>query len=210
MGSLFPLILFQSLLTVWGQKDDQLDDAGGWYPWTDEDIARKIDWCLGEEYRGEIGDRLSCHRELSDLEAKVDGIVQPFEVGPTINPKDQLKIARLFFRDCFSSNDGGNLIHHQVTWHHWTGKRYETTSDDDIKAKLWKWLSRCSVRTKDKQAPCQPSRALVTGVMDALKAVANQSSSIESPCWLSAWSRSGHCFRQRFAGCRWIPEVGSC
>lgn len=184
-GFSLPAEIVQAMLCEWGQQEDQLDDAGGWYPWTDEDIARKIDWCLGEEYRGEIGDRLSCHRELSDLEAKVDGIVQPFEVGPTINPKDQLEIARLFFRDYFTASGDGALIHHQITWHHWTGKRYETTSDDDIKAKLWKWLSRCSVRTKERLVSCQPSRALVTGVMDALKAVANQSSSIESPCWLS-------------------------
>lgn len=185
-GFALPVDSVQAMLVEWGQREDQLDDAGGWYPWTEDDIVRKIDWCVGQKYHGEIGDRLSSHRELGDLETKVDGIVEPFEVGPTINPKDQLEIARLFFRDYFSSNDGGTLIHHQATWHQWTGKRYETTSDDDIKANLWRWLSRCSVRTKEKLVSCQPSRALVTGVMDALKAVANQSSSIESPCWLSS------------------------
>jgi len=184
-GFALPVDSVQAMLCEWGQKDDQLDDAGGWYPWTEEDIARKIEWCLGQEYRGEIGERLTSHRDLGDLEAKVDGIVGAFEVGPTINPKDQLEIARLFFRDCFTEHGDGTLIHHQATWHHWTGKRYEATCDDDIKAKLWKWLSRCSVRTKDKMVSCQPSRALVTGVMDALKAVANQSSSIESPSWLN-------------------------
>lgn len=184
-GFALPVDYVQSMLSEWGQCEDQLDDAGGWYPWTEEEIARKIEWCLGQAYRGEIGDRLSSHRELGDLEAKVDGIVDPFEVGPTIIPKDQLEIARLFFRDCFTCSGDGALIHHQATWHHWTGKRYEATSDDDIKAKLWKWLSRCFVRTKEKLAPFQPSRSVVTGVMDALKAVANQSSSIESPSWLS-------------------------
>lgn len=184
-GFALPVDSVQSLLTEWGQKEDQLDDAGGWYPWTSEDISRKIDWCLGQDYNGEIGDRINSHRELGELEAKIDGIVEPFEVGPTINPKDQLEIARLFFRDYFTEARDGTLIHHQATWHHWTGKRYEITSNDDIKAKLWKWLSRCSVRTKEKLVPFKPSRALVTGVMDALKAVANQSSSMESPCWLN-------------------------
>lgn len=184
-GFALPVDSVQSLLTEWGQKPDQLDDAGGWYPWTTEDIARKIEWCLRQKYHGEVGDRLSIPRELSELDACVDAVVEPFEIGPTINPKDQLEIARLFFRDCFTKSGDGTLIHHQATWHHWTGKRYETTSDDDIKAKLWKWLSRCSVRIKEKLVPCQPSRALVTGVVDALKAVANQPASIESPCWLN-------------------------
>lgn len=68
-GFALPVDSVQAMLSEWGQKQDQLDDAGDWYPWTDKDITRKIDWCLGKEYRGKIGDRISNYRELDDLEA---------------------------------------------------------------------------------------------------------------------------------------------
>lgn len=184
-GFALPVEIVQEMLSEWGQKADQLDDAGGWYPWTELEIARKIDWCCRQEYRGEVGDRLHASTDLGDVDAKLDEVIDPFEVGPTIDPKDQLEIAQQFFEQCFTSEDGGTLIHHQATWHHWTGKRYEVTSDDDLKAKLWKWLSRCSFFRKGKLAGFQPSRNIVSGVMDALKAVANRSSSLEAPCWLT-------------------------
>jgi len=184
-GFALPAENVQSMLMEWGQKDDQLDDAGGWYPWTEEEIARKIDWCCRQEYRGEVGDRLNAPSDLGKMEARIDEVVEPFEVGHTIDPKDQLEIARLFFRDCFRSDDCGTLIHHQASWHEWTGKRYEVVSDDDIKARLWKWLSRCNYSKKGKLLAFQPSRNTVSGVLDALKAVANKPSSLEAPCWLS-------------------------
>ena len=111
-------------------------------------------------------------------------MISPFEFGPTINPKNQLDIAQKFFGHCFPSIAGGTLIHHQSMWHHWNGKRYEVTSDDDLRAKLWKWLSSCSFFKKGKLSAFPPSRNIVSGVMDALKAVANQSSTLESPSWL--------------------------
>lgn len=184
-GFALPVEIVQEMLSEWGQKEDQLDDAGGWYPWTEQEIARKIDWCCGQEYRGDVGDRLHASPDLGDVDAKLDEMIVPFEVGPTIDPKDQLEMAQQFFEQCFSSEDGGTLIHHQATWHHWTGKRYEVTSDDDLKAKLWKWLSRCWFFKKGKLAGFQPSRNIVSGVMDALKAVANQSSTLGSPSWLN-------------------------
>lgn len=185
-GFALPVEIVQEILFEWGQKDDQLDDAGGWYPWTEQEIARKIDWCCSQEYRGEVGDRLHASSDHRDVGAKIDEVIEPFEIGPTIDPKDQLEMAQRFFEQCFSSIDGGTLIHHQSTWHHWTGKRYEVASDNDLKAKLWKWLSRCSFFKKGKVADFQPSRSIVSGVMDALKAVANQSSTLENPCWLTS------------------------
>ena len=185
-GFALPVEIVQAMLSEWGQQEDQLDDAGGWYPWTEDEITRKIGWCCGQAYRGEVGDRLHTARDLGDVEAKLDEVIVPFEVGPTIDPKDQLEIGQQFFEQCFTSEDGGTLIHHQATWHHWTGKRYEVTSDDDLKAKLWKWLSRCSFFKKGKLAALQPTRNMVSGVMDALKAVANRSSTLEAPCWLTS------------------------
>lgn len=185
-GFALPAEVVQELLVEWGQQQDQLDDAGGWYPWTEEEVARKIDWCSQQQYRGEIGDRLNPPRELGEWEAKVDGMIEPFDIGPVIDPKDQLEIAQRFFRDCFTTDEVGTLIHHQAAWHHWTEMRYEAVSDDDIRAKLWTWLSGCAVPKKGKLDAFHPTRNVVSGVMDALKAVANKPSSLEAPCWLTS------------------------
>ena len=192
-GFALPSDVVLEMLSEWGQKEDQLDDGGGWYPWTEEEIERKIDWCLGQEYSGEIGDRLHAVCELGDMEAKIDEIVTPFELDDqgsadetVIDSKDQLGIAQSFYSSNFSADGLGTLVHHQGCWHRWTGKRYEVVPDDDIKARLWLWLADCKSRTKKgKLAPFQPSRNVVNGVLDALKAVANTPSNFEAPCWLS-------------------------
>jgi putative DNA primase/helicase len=188
-GFALPVEIVQEMLSEWGQKADQLDDAGGWYPWTEQEIARKIEWCCGQEYRSEIGDKLHAICDLENLDSNLDDVIEPFECVPDANPidpKDQLEVAEHFLRQCFTAENSGTLIHQQSTWHVWNGKRYEITTDDDIKAKLWKWLSGCSYFRKGKQERFQPTRNIVSGVMDALKAVANQSSTLESPCWLTS------------------------
>ena len=183
-GFALPAEVVQEMLSEWGQRPDQLDDASGFYPWTEKEVARKIDWCCGQEYRGEVGDRLHAVNNAEDVDSMLDEEISPFEVSPTIDPKDQLDIAQKFYEYCFASADGGTLIHHQSMWHHWTGRRYEVVSEDDIRAKIWKWLSGCNTSRKGKLVGFQPTRNVVSGVMDALKAVANKSSSLEAPCWL--------------------------
>ena len=64
------------MLAEWGQRQDQLDDVGGWYPWTEKELARKIEWCLGQEYGGEVGDKLHATRDLGDMKAISGGSEQ--------------------------------------------------------------------------------------------------------------------------------------
>jgi hypothetical protein len=102
-----------------------------------------------------------------------------------ISPKDQLGAATKFFNFEF---DGKTLVHHQGCWYHWSGRCYELVSDDDIKARLWKWLAKCRHWSKSsgnaKLQRYQPNRSAVNGILDALKAVANHPSAAEPPCWL--------------------------
>jgi replicative DNA helicase len=46
------------LLQGWGLKDSQKNDHGGYYPWDDDEVQRKIEWALNQEYKGVEGDRL--------------------------------------------------------------------------------------------------------------------------------------------------------
>lgn len=181
------------MLVEWGQRTDQFDRIGGWYPWTEEELARKIEWCLGQEYGGEVGDKLHTTRDLGPMELQADKIVEPIEVGdvaPTlvIDPKDQLATATKFFNSEFTGN---TLVHYHGTWYRWNGKHYEAVTDDDIKARLWRWLGRCSCWSKPSKTESaklkkhQPSRNVVAGILDALKAVTNQTSNAQFPTWLS-------------------------
>jgi P4 family phage/plasmid primase-like protien len=186
-GFALPVDIVQELLNEWGEKPDQLYADGTWYPWTEVDISRKIEWCLGQEYRGEVGDKLNPARDLGDMEARIDEIVESFEtsIPPTIDPKNHLEVAELFFAECFTSEYGRELICHHGRWHRWSGTLYEVITDDDIKAKLWHWLRKCRMWHKDERVPLKPSRSLVVGVLDALKAVAHAVSALEQPCWLA-------------------------
>jgi hypothetical protein len=47
------------MLHDWGQNNDQFDEHGGWYPWTEKDMSRKVEWALGQSYSGKPGDRLN-------------------------------------------------------------------------------------------------------------------------------------------------------
>lgn len=60
-----------------------------------------------------------------------------------------------------------------------------TVSDNDIRAKLWNWLSGCKVVIRGNLRNYKPTRNVVYAVMDALKAVANQPSTLAAPCWLT-------------------------
>jgi putative DNA primase/helicase len=195
-GFALPADTVLEMLAEWGQKADQLDTNGGWWPWTEEEISRKIEWCLRHEYDGEVGDRLHSCREM---DAGIDEIVVPFDdanlihhaaevVDVVISPKDQLDTAAQFFQSEF---DRKTLVHHHGCWYRWTGQRYEVFSDDDIRARTWKWLAKCRWskpcgKNKRRLERYQPNRPAVTGVLDALKAVANHTSTVEPPCWLES------------------------
>ena len=193
IGFGLPVSVVLEMLEEWGQQEDQLDEVGVWYPWSESDITRKIEWCLEQKYDGEIGDRLYDSRFAKD-ETEALRLVGTIEPGPTINPKDQLATATSLFRASFQTAGKLTLIHHQATWHRWNGQRYDTISDD-IRASVWKWLSTCSYRLKGKLLPFQPTRNVVSGVLDALKAVANKPSSLEMPCWLDERSSGVITFR---------------
>jgi hypothetical protein len=125
------------------------------------------------------------------LGADVDQDLEPFDVARfgnavVIDLKDQLATATKFFEAEYGDQ---SLVHHQGKWNCWNGNRYETVLGSDIKARLWKWLATRWCWKKTGRVRCQPTRNDVTGVMDALKAVCNQSSSMELPCWLEGAAR---------------------
>ena len=64
------------VMSEWGERPDQLDENGGWYPWTLDEITHKIDSALSKEYEGIEGDKLD---PTFRAEERVHQIVKPFD-----------------------------------------------------------------------------------------------------------------------------------
>jgi len=110
--------------------------------------------------------------------------------GPVISPGQPLAIARRLHGLCFNHEGNGTLFHQEGRWMKWDGRIYRETTDDDIRAKLWHWLASCTHKPRSKKGKKKtrvqfsPNKSVVSGVFDALKAVANLSADTEIPCWI--------------------------
>jgi putative DNA primase/helicase len=162
-GFALPVEIVQQLLANWGKRPDQLDENSCHYPWSPEEIDRKIEWCLSQKYRGNVGDKLK----------------------RVINPKNHLGIAKRFLKSQFCVGGTMTLAFHGNCWLNWDGKNYAWLDENDIRASLYKWLEDCSVIVKERELSFFPIRSMVSSILDALKAVVSKSSQIQMPTWLS-------------------------
>lgn len=64
------------VMSEWGERHDQLDESGGWYPWTLDEVTHKIDSALSTEYQGRDGDKLD---PTFRAEERVHQIVKPLD-----------------------------------------------------------------------------------------------------------------------------------
>ena len=109
-----------------------------------------------------------------------------------ISPDDPLGTARLVSSRQFTKDGDRSLVHYNGDWFLWDGRRYNEITEDDIKAKVWKWLDTCWQQTKatkklpSQQVPFKPTPSSVKATLDALKAAANLPSSFETPGWIGA------------------------
>jgi len=84
-----------------------------------------------------------------------------------------------------------NLRHHQQEFLDWDGAAYVSVADDTVRSEVWRFLETCRVETeKDGVKPMVPKSEMVSGAIDALRAVSHLPPSREEPpLWLDG--RSG-------------------
>jgi len=77
------------VLTEWGERTDQVDQYGGYYPWSEKDIRDLVRWAEGEAYSGERGDKvwLTGHELDAEIEAEVERWRAEKQVAPETTPK---------------------------------------------------------------------------------------------------------------------------
>ena len=111
---------------------------------------------------------------------------------PVVNPNDPMAAARLFHKNYSRHGIVPALHHHQGDWWLWDERKYVERTNDDVRATVWTWLDGCSCWTKEgrsgtsKLVPLRPNRNMVSGVLDALRAVANLPDTYEMPCWVNS------------------------
>jgi P4 family phage/plasmid primase-like protien len=177
----------------WAAEHTTGDDAAGLMLADEDEEAFPVFHCFHDHCKDRsLKDVLALFsvEEVDQHCAKKFGKQGSDDDRPVIVPNDPLATARIFQKNRFAVGDDRTLVHHHGQWHLWDGRKYEEASEDDIRAKTWKWLATCSYwskpsKTGDKKLlDFTPSRSTVTATMDALKAVVNLPSRLDMPCWI--------------------------
>ena len=106
---------------------------------------------------------------------------------PVISPNDPLNAAREFHKRCFCHDGRPTIFYLESRWMLWNGRTYAEIMADDVRARLWHWLDTCCCRSKEgRLTKFLPNRSNVSGVFDALKAVANLPAGTDIPSWIGS------------------------
>ena len=77
------------VLTEWGEKPDQTDEHGIYYPWSEKDIRDLVKWAEGETYSGVRGDkiRLTGHELDAEVETQLEEWAAKKQIATETMPK---------------------------------------------------------------------------------------------------------------------------
>jgi putative DNA primase/helicase len=102
-----------------------------------------------------------------------------------IDPRAPYTTAKLLLDHEFTTGDRRTLYHHRGGFHRWTGSAYAEISDDELRSSLYAFLDQAvSIGADSKPRRVNPSAAMVTNVLDALRAASYLDNAIAPPTWL--------------------------
>jgi putative DNA primase/helicase len=107
-----------------------------------------------------------------------------------IDPSAPYDVAQLFLRTEYTAGEHRTLHHHRGAFYGWNGANYPEIEKADVRAKIYAFLDQCSPSGRPAQK-VKPNPRLVSGVLDALEARAQLSSSVSPPTWLDNRSDFG-------------------
>jgi putative DNA primase/helicase len=94
----------------------------------------------------------------------------------------------LFLDREFTTGDRQTLYHHRGGFHRWTGSAYTEISDDELRSSLYAFLDQTvSIGADRKPRAVNPNAAMVTNVLDALRAVSYLDNAVAPPTWLDPY-----------------------
>jgi putative DNA primase/helicase len=112
-----------------------------------------------------------------------------------VDIRDPLSIARQFIADQFTADQFRTLHAWRGDLRRWSGRSYAIMEEAAMRAAVYGYLER-TVRAGDAKRiggdPVKPNAALVSNVIDALRAAAHLDDAITAPSWLAPSALSPH------------------
>jgi putative DNA primase/helicase len=114
-------------------------------------------------------------RDIYDKEAK-----QRVAASVNINVRAPYDVANTFLTRDYTIDGRRTLHHHRGLFYRWTGGAYPEVDEADLRARLYRFLHGC----KAGRRPVRPNAAMVSNVLDALRARSHLDAGITAPVWL--------------------------
>ena len=89
-------------------------------------------------------------------------------------------VARLFLARDFTVEGRRTLHRHRGGFYHWNGTAYPEIDEAYLRHRLYPFLDKCTTG----QRPAKPNAAMVSNVLDALRAASHLDNSVAAPAWL--------------------------
>jgi putative DNA primase/helicase len=108
---------------------------------------------------------------------------------PVLDPATPLTSAGVLIDRHFMRDGERTLQHSQGVYYRWTGTRYRELANEEVVARIYRFLERANRLGKDGLEPFNPNRAKVADVLEALAAAAQLSLPEALPVWLGRVQR---------------------
>jgi putative DNA primase/helicase len=114
-----------------------------------------------------------------------DRTAPDLQVALVINERAPYTTAKLFLDHDFRTGDHRTLHHHCGGFYRWTGSAYAEIGEEELRSLLYAALDHAvSMGADRKLRDVKPTAAMVTNVLDALRAAAYLDNAIAPPAWL--------------------------
>jgi putative DNA primase/helicase len=151
--------------------------------------------------KGDVSDWLAAGGTREELE-RLAAAAPDFQPEPNSNipeietkprPESALVIdtgapyttAKLFLNRFFTEDEKRTLHHHRGAFYRWDGSAYPDIVEEELRSRLYAFLDQCFTRDpKGESRPVKPGAAMVTNVLDGLRAASHLEGSIAAPAWL--------------------------
>jgi putative DNA primase/helicase len=102
-----------------------------------------------------------------------------------IDTKAPYTTAKLFLDRTFTKDEKRTLHHHRGAFYRWNGSAYPDIVEAELRSRLYAFLDQCfKIDLKGELQPVKPDAAMVTDVLDGLRAASHLDGSIAAPSWL--------------------------
>jgi putative DNA primase/helicase len=145
----------------------------------------------GDSLDDQLESGMAPSRPLAEQEAEPDSESSSTSrrpvAAPLLDPATPLISAQVLVSRHFTRAGTRALQHHQGVFHHWTGTHYREIADEEVVARVYRFLEHANRLGKDGMPePFNPNLNKVTEVIGALRAVAQLPRTVQPPVWLGA------------------------